>query len=283
VPDGGTVTVTFSVENVDDAYYNGLPAADKTAIIKATEENIAQIVGVDKTAVSVSATAASSVLTVATTVEASSASQGKKIIALVEGFDPSRRRASHGGGRMKKVGMKKLTANPQLRRNKKLPLQATTSNAAASYKVIDANTPFAVIITVTMPYTKAEFDDAKQTSYKKAVAKVAATSEKNILLNITEGSRRAGSVKVETKILAGSPKRLSEIKKVLGTDTAKLLAKLNTELVAQGLAQATGVTAPADAPKPAPTLAAGGLTLAPSGSLLGAALASLVLTLSLAS
>ena len=45
------------------------------------------------------------------------------------------------------------------------------------------------------------------------------------MLAITERSRRAGSVKVETKILAGSPKRLAEIKKVLGSDTRKLLSQ----------------------------------------------------------
>lgn len=257
VPDGGEVSVTFSVENFDDAYFNGLSSAEKTTLIKTTEENIADLVGVDRTSVSVQATAANGVLTVTCIVEASSASQGQKIVSLLEQFASTRRQ-----GRMKKIGMKKLTANPNARRNKKLPVQATTSNVVANFKEVDENTPHAVIITVTMPYSKTEFDAAKQTSYKKAVAKVAATSEKNIRLTITEGARRAGSVKVETKILAGSSGRLAEIKKALGSDTDKLLAKLNKELKAQGLNDATGVTAPKDAPKV--DFQGGGQVLAPS-------------------
>ena len=273
VPDGGEVSVTFSVENVDDVYFNALSAAAKTTLMRTNEENIADLVGVDKTSVSVQATAANGVLTVTCTVEASSASQGQKIVSLLEQFSSTRRQ-----GRMKKIGMKKLTANPNLRRDKKLPLQATTSSVAVNYKLVDDNTPHAVIITVTMPYSKAEFDDAKQTSYKKAVAKVAATSEKNIRLTITEGARRAGSVKVETKILAGSSSRLTEIKKALGSDAKKLLAKLNKELKAQGLNDATDVTEPKDAPQV--DLTDGGQVLAPT-SWLGLAMA-MVLMLGLA-
>ena len=105
-----------------------------------------------------------------------------------------------------------------------------------------------------------------------------ATSEKNIRLTITEGARRAGSVKVETKILAGSSSRLTEIKKALGSDAKKLLAKLNKELKAQGLNDATDVTEPKDAPQV--DLTDGGQVLAPT-SWLGLAMA-MVLMLGLA-
>ena len=259
------MSVTFSVENVNDAYFNGLSAAEKTTQMKTNEANIADLVGVDKTSVSVQATATNGVLTVTCTVKASSASQGQKIVSLLEQFSSTRRQ-----GTTKKIGMKKLTANPNLRRDKKLPVQATTSNVVVKYKEVDDNTPYAVIITVTMPYSRAEFDDAKQKSYKKAVAKVAATSDKNIRLTITEGARRAGSVKVETKILAGSSSRLTEIKKALGSDTDKLLAKLNKELKAQGLNDATGVTPPKDAIQV--DFEGGGQVLAPT-SWLGLAMA----------
>jgi hypothetical protein len=92
----------------------------------------------------------------------------------------------------KKVGMKSLTSNPAARRNKKLPVTATASNIQASYAIVPKDTKHVVVIKVNMPYTKAEFDDAKQTSFKKAIAKIAATSEKNIELVITEATRRAG-------------------------------------------------------------------------------------------
>ena len=50
-------------------------------------------------------------------------------------------------------------------------------------------------------YSKAEFDEAKQNKYKVAVAEAADTTAANIdILSITEGRRRAGSVKVETKV-----------------------------------------------------------------------------------
>jgi hypothetical protein len=50
-------------------------------------------------------------------------------------------------------------------------------------------------------YSKAEFDQAKQDKYKTAVANPAGTTAANVdILSITEGRRRAGSVKVETKV-----------------------------------------------------------------------------------
>ena len=47
----------------------------------------------------------------------------------------------------------------------------------------------------------AEFDQTKQDKYKVAVAKAAGTTAANVdILSITEGRRRAGSVKVETRV-----------------------------------------------------------------------------------
>ncbi len=49
--------------------------------------------------------------------------------------------------------------------------------------------------------SKAEFDQAKQDKYKEAVAIAAGTTAANVeILSITDGRRRAGSVKVETKV-----------------------------------------------------------------------------------
>ena len=49
--------------------------------------------------------------------------------------------------------------------------------------------------------SQAEFDTAKQDKYKVAVANAAGTTAANVeILSITDGRRRAGSVKVETKV-----------------------------------------------------------------------------------
>ena len=56
-------------------------------------------------------------------------------------------------------------------------------------------------ITVKMPYSKVEFDTSIQEKYKSAIASSAGTSPSNIdILSIAEGTRRAGSVQVETKV-----------------------------------------------------------------------------------
>ena len=50
-------------------------------------------------------------------------------------------------------------------------------------------------------YSKADFDQAKQNKYKAAIANAAGTTADKVdILSITEGRRRAGSVKVETKV-----------------------------------------------------------------------------------
>jgi hypothetical protein len=42
-----------------------------------------------------------------------------------------------------------------------------------------------------------------------------------------------GDITIKTTILAGSAKQLAEIKETIGTDNAKILSNLNTELKAQ--------------------------------------------------
>ena len=61
-----------------------------------------------------------------------------------------------------------------------------------------------VTMTVTMSLTKAEFDKVKN-KYKAAIASAAGTDPANVeILNIIEVRRRAGSIKVETKVRLGS-------------------------------------------------------------------------------
>ena len=107
--------------------------------------------------------------------------------------------------------------------------------------VADKNTKHFVVITVTMPYSRAEFDQAKQKKYKEAVAKAAGTVAANIELKITDARRRASSIKVETKIRASSADGVKSLKSALGSGDA-LKNKINKELEAQGLAKSTGVS-----------------------------------------
>jgi len=59
---------------------------------------------------------------------------------------------------------------------------------------------------------------------------------------LTRQEALAGGITVESRILAGSPARLTEIKNTLGSDSAKLLTKINQELVAQVRDQKTSPT-----------------------------------------
>ena len=64
-----------------------------------------------------------------------------------------------------------------------------------------ADTKHFVTVTVTMPYTKAQFDQDKQSKYKVAVASAAGTDPANVeILSITEVRRRAGSIQIDTKV-----------------------------------------------------------------------------------
>jgi hypothetical protein len=67
---------------------------------------------------------------------------------------------------------------------------------------VPKNTTFFVTVTVTLPYTKAEFDQAKQDKYTAAMAATAGTIAANVVIeSITEKRRRTGSVDVKTKVL----------------------------------------------------------------------------------
>jgi len=113
-----------------------------------------------------------------------------------------------------------------------------------------ADSVHAITLTVTLPYTRADFTSAKQTSFKAAMAAAAGTVASNVdILSITEGRRRAGSIAVETKIRALDAAGLTVLENTLGSDASALTAKINTELKAQGLEESTGVTVTVDAAK----------------------------------
>jgi CRISPR/Cas system-associated protein Csm6 len=100
------------------------------------------------------------------------------------------------------------------------------------------------MLTVTLPYTKADFDQAKQDKYKVAMAATAGTNTANVdIKKVTEKRRRSGSVDVETVIRASDAADAEKLVSNLGTgDTLK--TKLNAELVKQSLKESTGVEAP---------------------------------------
>ena len=226
--DGSDVTGTLVIANFDDVSFGALTELQKTDFRTKIAEDVAKDTGADNTGIAISTVASTGVLTVTFKVQTASVSQAVKVRNKLEEYNTARRGASG-----KTMGIKSLTSDPNSRKDPKLPVTGTTNSIAVSYTEVDKNTAFAVIIVVTMPYTEAEFDADKQTKYKKAVAKVAGTSEKNIELEIATARRRAGSIKVSTKILAGSQERLNEISKTLGSDETKLLSKLNKELSAQ--------------------------------------------------
>jgi len=268
VPDGAGVSGSFVITNFNGTWYNSLMATEKTPILTGLVADLAEITGVDRTGINITATATTDTLTVTMDIKASTASQAVKVITLLESFDTSSRRAAAGTRSAK--GIKSLTSNSKARRNAKLPVTGTTSGVAASYAVVSADTAHKVTITVEMPYTVAQFDAAKQTSYKKAVAKIAGTTPANIDLVITAARRAShggGKINVATTIRAPSAKRLTEIKKTMSADdTTKLKNKLNTALAAQGLSASTSAAASSSTGSPA-----SGSTTTPSPSLDAAA------------
>ena len=116
------------------------------------------------------------------------------------------------------------------------------SPAPVAVSKAPADTKFFVTKIVTLPYTKADFDDARQDKYKTAVAAAAGTIAENVdIVTITEKRRRAGSIDVETKIRANNQAELDAVTSSLGSGD-NLKTKLNTELKAQGLAETTSVS-----------------------------------------
>ena len=119
-----------------------------------------------------------------------------------------------------------------------------------------------VSLTVTLPYSQAEFDTSKQDAYKSAVANAAGTtSDKVEIVSITESRRRAGMfpaahasdirshgggshLEVETKILAANANGLTSLTDSLGSG-ADLESNINSALQQQELSASLGVTDPA--------------------------------------
>jgi hypothetical protein len=101
-----------------------------------------------------------------------------------------------------------------------------------------------VTLSVTMPYSKAEFDTAKQDNYKSAMADTAGTSASNVdILQIKESRRRADSVDVKTQIRAKDAAGVQALANTLGSGDA-LKTKLNKNLEAKGIKASTGVSDP---------------------------------------
>jgi hypothetical protein len=95
-----------------------------------------------------------------------------------------------------------------------------------------------------MPYSKAEFDQAKQEKFKDALASAAGTVAANVeILSVTEGRRRAGSINIETKLRAADEAGMVKINESLGSGDA-VKTKINTELKKQGLSEATASSSP---------------------------------------
>ena len=94
-----------------------------------------------------------------------------------------------------------------------------------------------------MPYTMADFNAEKQSQYKTAVAAAASVPiSRVIIVDITEARRRAGSVKVGTRIQASDSAGVDSLVSALGTGDA-LIDNINTQLEANGLSKSTGITA----------------------------------------
>lgn len=124
---------------------------------------------------------------------------------------------------------------------------------AAVTAAAPSDTKFYITFTATMPYKEADFDDAKKTKYKAAVAAAAGTIADNVdIVKITEkaAARRAShggaSIEIETKVRAKDEAGMTALSKALGTGD-DLKTKLNKELKAQGLEEATAFTDPATA------------------------------------
>ena len=143
----------------------------KANILQGVASDIAQTIGVPKTSVTVTTTVS---LTLEAKLEASSVSQGFKIVNLLKTFDSSRR------GTGTTLGVLSRTQSPDARLDPKLALSASTSSMGASFQVIDKATPFVVVITLDLPYNVAQFDTSKQTSLKKSISAVSGTTPENI-------------------------------------------------------------------------------------------------------
>jgi hypothetical protein len=125
-----------------------------------------------------------------------------------------------------------------------------TAPTVAPLPVAYKDSPFFLVLIVSMPITRAEFN-AADAKFKEAIAAAAGINPDNVdILSVTESRRRAGSVDVETKLRTMDAAALKALGDTLGNGDA-MLSKINAELARRGLPPSTGVkTAPTVAPLP---------------------------------
>ena len=117
---------------------------------------------------------------------------------------------------------------------------------------------FFLTLSVTLPYTKDQFDKSKQDKYKTAVANAAGTVAANVeIVKITDARRRAGKVDVETKVLAADQEGLDFLKSTLTSchDDGTAKCKIDKALVNEGLEKSTS----AAETTPTPTMEVGNM------------------------
>jgi len=125
------------------------------------------------------------------------------------------------------------------------PVASPPANSAPSpppppkqLEVAPVDSPFAITLIISTPYTVAQFDKDKQDKFKQALASAAGTSPLNIdIVSIKEAIR---SVAVETKIRAKDAASLKTLESAVGSGD-NLKNNLNRELKKQGLAESSGV------------------------------------------
>lgn len=94
-------------------------------------------------------------------------------------------------------------------------------------------------MTISLPMTKAQFNEAKQLSFRNAVAATAGVELADVsILSMDEMARRAASLHVTTQVSAADA---SAGESIVSSWT---LATLNSNLLDQGLEQATIITPP---------------------------------------
>jgi len=119
---------------------------------------------------------------------------------------------------------------------------STTPSPPSPAAVPVAKTDNFVQLVVSLPYTKASFDQDKQLKFRAALAASAGTTAENVeITSITEGRRRQGQgIKVENKIYAKDAASADKLSSTLGTGSGAL-DKVNSELQKQGLEKSTGL------------------------------------------
>ena len=112
---------------------------------------------------------------------------------------------------------------------------------------VPKDSKFFLTLSVTLPYTKDQFDKSKQDKYKTAVANAAGTIAANVeIVKITDARRRAGKVNVETKILAADQLGLNSLRYTLASchDDGTAKCKIDKALAREGLEKSTAAAEP---------------------------------------